>query len=178
MIEGISLREEVPDDKEFLAALYASTRSEEMKLTPWDEAQKRDFLRQQFELQTRHYRSFFGDARFAVILGASGPIGRLYVQRTQKVIHVIDIALVPEHRGKGVGASLLKSLQDEGASSGKPVEIYVEMNNPALRLYTRLGFQPIETHGIYILMRWFPGLSTAAVGPGERTPGASPDKAP
>lgn len=176
MIEGISLRAEMPEDKEFVAALYASTRSDEMKLVPWDEAQKRAFLQQQFEFQTHHYRNVYADAKFEIVLGQGKPIGRLYVQRTQDAIHLMDISLVSEHRGKGIGTDLLKTLLEESASTGKPVRIFVEMNNPALRLYTRLGFQPIDTQGIYIQMKWIAGSSAPEDEMNGGTPGSGQDK--
>ena len=35
--------------------------------------------------------------------------------------------------------------------------IHVEMSNPARRLYERLGFAPVEEHGVYLLMERRPG---------------------
>jgi ribosomal protein S18 acetylase RimI-like enzyme len=51
---------------------------------------------------------------------------------------------------------LLKRILDEAGAAGKAVRIHVERNNPAMRLYERLGFQPVEEHGIYWLMEWKP----------------------
>ena len=42
----------------------------------------------------------------------------------------------------------------EAEASGKPVKIYVEHFNPARHLYDRLGFQHVDTNGVYHLMRW------------------------
>ena len=47
----------------------------------------------------------------------------------------------------------------EGQRVGKPVRIHVERNNPALRLYHRLGFSSVEDQGVYYLMEWRPRLS-------------------
>ena len=71
-------------------------------------------------------------------------------------MHVIDIALLPEFRGRGIGAALLRELMDEAASAGRAVSIYVEESNRAQSLYRRLGFEPVGTHGVYLLMRWRP----------------------
>jgi ribosomal protein S18 acetylase RimI-like enzyme len=43
---------------------------------------------------------------------------------------------------------------DEAAAAGKAVTIHVEKNNPAMRLYRRLGFRTEEDKGVYDLMRW------------------------
>ena len=71
-------------------------------------------------------------------------------------IRLIDIALLLEHRNAGIGARLLQDLLAEAAQAGKPVRIHVEKFNPALRLYERLGFTPIEDQGVYLLMQWSP----------------------
>jgi ribosomal protein S18 acetylase RimI-like enzyme len=85
---------------------------------------------------------------------AGSSIGRLYIDRNPREHTVIDIALLPEHRGHGLGAAIMRDLMDEAQTAGKPLTIYVEKFNPALRLYQRLGFQTVEDKGIYDLMRW------------------------
>jgi len=72
---------------------------------------------------------------------------------------LIDIALLPEHRGQGVGGELMGDLLAEGEEKGLPVTIHVERFNPALRLYERLGFRHVEEQGPYYLMEWRPGAT-------------------
>ena len=84
----------------------------------------------------------------------SEPIGRLYVDRRTEEIRIIDIALLPEYRGKGVGSKLIRALLDEAEQERMPVRIHVERFNPALRLYRRLGFKVVEDEGVYYLMEW------------------------
>ncbi len=81
-------------------------------------------------------------------------IGRLYLERLPSQHRIIDIAFLPEYRGRGLGEALLRDLLDEAAAAGKPVSIHVEKLNPAMRLYRRLGFVTEEDKGIYDLMRW------------------------
>ena len=63
---------------------------------------------------------------------------------------MIDIALMPEHRGAGIGTKLLKELQEEAKAAGKKLSIHVERFNPARRLYERLGFQQVEEKEVYL----------------------------
>jgi len=156
MTRATSLRPESSQDREFLFALYASTRDEEMKLVPWSDSQKHDFLRMQFELQSTHYHNYYSSASYQIILCESRPIGRLYVHRGASQIRVIDIALLPQHRGAGIGRQLLEEVLAEGLAAKKTVAIHVERNNPALRLYTRLGFSILEDKGVYYYMEWSP----------------------
>jgi GNAT superfamily N-acetyltransferase len=148
----VTLRTAGESDNAFLRDLYASLRADELRLVRWDDAQKEAFLRQQFDAQDRHYREHYTNATFDVIELGGEPVGRLYVARWDDEIRVMDIALLPVHRGAGIGTDLLSGLRDEGAREGKRVTIHVERQNPALRLYERLGFAPVADHGVYVLL--------------------------
>jgi ribosomal protein S18 acetylase RimI-like enzyme len=152
-----TLRAVAPDDEDLLYRVYASTRTEELAPVPWTDAQKEAFLRMQFRAQSQDYAANYPDAAFEVILVDGAPAGRLYVDRRPDELLIVDIALLPEHRGSGVGGALLRDLQAEAAAAGKPVRIHVEHLNPALRLYERLGFRRIDDGGIYLLMEWTAG---------------------
>jgi GNAT superfamily N-acetyltransferase len=140
-----------------LLAVYASTRQEELALTDWDDAQKDAFVRMQFDSQRRYYEEHYRGASFDVIVVDGMPAGRLYVARWPEEIRVVDIALLPEHRGRGVGTGLMGELLAEAAAAAKPVSIHVEKFNPALRIYGRLGFSVVEDRGVYLLLRCRPG---------------------
>ena len=151
-----TLRSITPEDQDFLRRVYASTRADEMAMAPWSEEEKEEFLRFQFDAQHKYYQEQFPRAAFDLVLLDGEPIGRLYVDRREDEIRLIDIALLPEHRGCGLGGAIMEEILAEGAAAGKLVRIHVEHNNPAMRLYLRLGFRKIEEQGIYHLMEWTP----------------------
>ncbi len=124
-----------------------------MAMLPWSDAEKTAFLEMQFRAQHAHYQCYYPEADRLVMM-RDGQVGRLYLERTPTEHCIIDIALLPEHRGRGLGAALLRDLLDEAATTGKAVEIYVEKFNPAIRLYRRLGFGTEEDAGVYERMRW------------------------
>ena len=148
------LRTATPEDEQFLRAVYAGTRAEELARVPWSDEQKRAFTDMQFVAQDAHYRRHYPTAQYSIIEVQGVPAGRLYVDRLEKEILIIDIALLPEHRRVGIGTKLLRELQDEAHTAGKVLTIHVEKFNPALRLYQRLGFQQIEDKGVYLLLEW------------------------
>jgi ribosomal protein S18 acetylase RimI-like enzyme len=150
----IVLRPITPEDDSFLAQLYASTRAEEMAITGWSDEQKAAFCRMQFDAQSADYRRNYAGASFQIIERDGVSAGRLLVSRSETAIHVIDIALLPAHRGAGIGTKLLTELKGEAKADGKGLSIHVERFNPALRLYERLGFQQVEDKGVYLLMSW------------------------
>ncbi len=140
------------EDRDFLLRVYASTRAEELALTDWDETQKQAFLVQQFEAQDHHYQTNYPGARLDVVVLGGEPVGRLYVARWRAEIRIMDIALLPEHRNRGLGGALLRDLLEEAAATGRRLTIHVERYNPALRLYRRLGFEPVGETGVYLLL--------------------------
>jgi ribosomal protein S18 acetylase RimI-like enzyme len=155
-VTGIGLRPVADDDRAFLLALYGSVREPELAHLPWDDATKRAFVEQQFTAQDEHYRSNYPGATLDVIEVDGERAGRLYVHRGPSDIRIMDIALAPAFRGRGIGTTLLCTLMDDAEESGRKLSIHVEMNNPARALYQRLGFEPAGEHGVYVLMERVP----------------------
>ncbi|WP_374146029.1 N-acetyltransferase family protein [Sphingomonas sp. 28-63-12] len=151
--DGYRLRAETDADLPFLRALYGSTRDEELaQLATWSGAQKQAFIAQQFDAQRSHYRHYFPNCAFDVIEQHGQPVGRFYLDRRATQLHVIDIALMPQWRGIGLGTAILTALIKTAAQAGLGVGIFVEKFNPALRLYRRLGFVEIADTGVYLEM--------------------------
>lgn len=148
----VSNRPVADHDRAFLEGLYRSTRMEELAVLAWSEDQKTEFLRGQFEAQTRSWDVQFPDAERTIILVDGQPAGRLYLDHRDDEIRVVDIALLPEYRGQGIGRSLLEEVLEQAAARGVVVRIHVEKGNPALRLYRRLGFRVVNDAGVYWLM--------------------------
>jgi ribosomal protein S18 acetylase RimI-like enzyme len=150
----VRVRDATPDDCDFLCRVYASTRAEELAATDWSDEQKAQFCQMQFVAQDAYYRQHYRTAQFSVIERDGVGVGRLYVDRWTREIRIMDIAIFPEYRGGGIGTQLLRELMEEAQTAGKTLSIHVEKFNPALRLYERLGFRPIEDKGVYLLMEW------------------------
>jgi ribosomal protein S18 acetylase RimI-like enzyme len=150
------LRPVAGDDRAFLLDLYASVREPELALVPWDDATRRAFVEHQFSAQDTHYRQHYPGATLDLIEVDGEPAGRLYVHRGPGDVRIMDIALAPAFRGRGIGTGLLRTLIAEAEESGRKLSIHVEMNNPARTLYERLGFRPAGEHGVYVLMERVP----------------------
>ncbi len=156
MDRDISLRSITNADLEFLAQVYASTRQEELAPVPWSAEEKKVFLQMQFEAQHQYYLANYPRAQFQIIQRGGEPIGRLYLDRRAAEIRIVDIALLPAQRHSGIGTQLMQEILAEGQARGVPITIHVERFNPALRLYTRLGFRQIEDKGVYYFLEWTP----------------------
>ena len=162
--EPIRFRPIADEDLEFLYLLYASTRLSELAATGWSDGQVEAFLRMQFRLQHTQYMKNNKEAAFDLIISGDIPVGRLYINRKEERIHVIDIALLPEFRRRGIGGSILRSLTEEADERDLMMSLYVEMNNPILPFYRAIGLREIELRGIYYYMeREVNRFSTGAV---------------
>lgn len=154
--QSITLRPVGADDHEFLLSVYASTRADELALTPWTDEQRQAFVGWQFSAQQDHYAKHYPAANHDVIMFEGRPVGRLYVARLDDQIRIVDITILPAERNAGIGSYLIKQLLDEATRIGKVTQIYVEDFNPSLQLFERLGFTRAQQDGFYLLMRWTP----------------------
>ena len=167
----VALRSRKEADEAVLFEVYTRTRTEELALVPWTQDQKAAFLRQQFQAQDHAYKTGYSNADFMVVTVDGVSAGRLYLHRRAQEIRVMDIALLPRFRNQGIGSAVLREVMREGAQTERIVTIHVELFNPALRLYERLGFQRVASGPVYLLMEWQPprggGRQTVAHDSGE-----------
>lgn len=157
-MEDLSLRPTRSCDHELLLRIFAGTRLEELAMVPWDDRAKEAFLCQQFAAQSASYARYAGRSE-AIVLRGGEPVGRLYLARTDEEILIVDIAILPEHRGQGIGTQLLRGLLEEATDGGKRVSIHVARENRALGLYERLGFRRVAEHGVYLRMELDPAVT-------------------
>ena len=153
---SITLRDTGKDDDSFLFKLYASTRENAMAAWGWGAAQQEIFLRMQFQAWQRGLLADASNTTDRIILRDGEKIGRIAVIRSSTEICLADIALLPNHRGRGIGATLIRELQAEAAGRSLPLRLHVIRDNRAARLYRRLGFAAIGDSGFHVQMEWLP----------------------
>ena len=78
------------------------------------------------------------------------------VVEREEELRVLDIVLAPNLRSQGIGSLLLDEVLARARDAGKPVTLHVEANNPAQRLYARMGFRFVQDAGFYQMLRWDP----------------------
>lgn len=143
------LRPATPADEAWQLAIYASTRADELARTGWPPEQCEAFISMQHQAQQQHYRLHFPASVCQLILVGDAVAGRLWTDERADRLHILDIALLPGWRGRGLGTRCLQAL----AAGGRVLGIQVELHNPARRLYERLGFViDGEPRGLYQAM--------------------------
>ena len=150
---AISLRLAHQEDQEFLFKLYASTRQAEIEAFGWNPAQQEAFLRMQFNAQRRWYATAYAAAVEQIIEVNGQAAGRLMVAKGDTAVAtLVDISLLPEHRGGGIGGGLLRELLDQCSHDQTSLRLQVLKTNPAARLYDRLGFLKTGEDDLYLQM--------------------------
>jgi ribosomal protein S18 acetylase RimI-like enzyme len=151
----IALRPERPADRDFRYALFCRSR-----LPEWDMVDRAFFAQVmpgQFQAQTASYAAEFPTARFDIIELDGQPIGRIVVDSRADVVHLVDQAIVPEQRNRGIGTAIMRDLMARAAAAGLPVQLEVASDNdPCIGLYRRLGFEQTEVTDLYLRMLWRP----------------------
>ena len=145
---SVTLRPATPDDEDFLFQLYSSTR-DEFQLLDWNEQQKQALIKMQYDARRFQYDESYPQAEDSIILDGENAIGRMLINESDREITLVDIAVLPEHRNLGTGATLIQQLLKRAGNSSKRVRLHVLKTSPALRLYERLGFSRTGDHSMY-----------------------------
>lgn len=152
----VRLRAATAADGPLLFAIYAASRAEEMALVSWTDEQQLAFITQQHHAQSSSYRARHPEGEFLIVELLDGRgIGRLYRARISgDEVRVLDIALLPEWCGRGIGSALLHDVMAEAERGGHMVSLHVEFWNPAVRLYERLGFVEAGRNDVHVRMEY------------------------
>lgn len=150
-----TLRPAQPADEPFLRTLFATVRAEQYAALDLHPDALDDLLGMQYAAQDAGYRNQHPDATFHVVEVDGVPAGRLIVDRSGPALHVLDIALAPDQRGRGLGQALLRDLGREG----RPITLSAVRGGRALNLYRRLGFVPVGGDDVYLALEWRPAVS-------------------
>jgi GNAT superfamily N-acetyltransferase len=154
---SITVRPVTPDDEELLLKIYQSSRGDDLRGLGWDEDRISEFLGMQYEAQQHFHQNEYKRANDEIILLAGEPAGRLIVERREYEIRCIDVALLPERRNSGIGAFLIRKLQDEARRESKPLRLQVIRFSRAVNLFERSGFVRTSETGTHFQMEWTPG---------------------
>lgn len=142
-------------DAKFLSSLYASTR-DDLKMIGLPAEQFEMLVAMQHRAQDQYYRATYPEATHRIVCVGETSIGRLIVERSGSQLLLVDVALLPEFRGHGIGGAILRDLIDEAVGSGRVMVLQVVKTNPAVNLYRRLGGEITGDTGTHYQIEWRP----------------------
>lgn len=143
-------------DARFLFTLYVRTREHEVASWGWTYQQMQDFLEMQWMMQRHSYQAQFPSARDFLIVPEDVPVGRCLIDINNVRLHLIDFAVLPASRGRGIGSAVLELLKRCATRHGVPLRLSVSCSNPAQHLYRSAGFEEISRTETHLGMQWQP----------------------
>lgn len=153
----LHIRPALPSDEAFLLALYRSTRADLLALLA-DPRYIDALIAMQQHMQAAGYRSSYPDAQYEVLELDGAPAGRLVTAAVSGAVRVVDLAVMPQARGRGVAGEALRRLQRQAAQGGRDLTLAVRKDNAgARRLYAALGFAVESEDAAVLQLRWRAG---------------------
>jgi GNAT superfamily N-acetyltransferase len=148
---GPELRDVNDADEDFLFRVFVSSRESEFSVFP--EPHRAALIRMQFAAQRQSYARRYADARHSIVLVDGQDAGHLWIGEDEKDIVVLDVALLPEYRNRGIGTALYSRLIEQARAAGKVLRASVSAANPgSLRFHQRMGFTMTGGDGMYIAL--------------------------
>jgi len=155
-MERPELRLVTAADDGLIEQIYGSTRAD-LEQLPLEPMQKSQLIGAQSQMQLADYARSYPNAEHSIVQVGSEPAGRIIVDRTDEQIYLVDVALLPEFRGRGIGSALIHDLVHEARTRDVPIQLSVlRSNTGAMALYERLGFARDTTapNDMYYSMMW------------------------
>ncbi|MBV8617541.1 MAG: GNAT family N-acetyltransferase [Curvibacter sp.] len=146
-------RPEQISDQAFLLDGFRQRHGPELAFAQWPAVQLDALLSMQFDAQERGYRSQCPGAIGLLIEWAGQPVGRMIVDVSTSRLRLVDIGILPGHRGQGLGTALLAAMLRGCDLLGLVCDLQVLEGNPALRLYLRLGFSVVRRSEPYLVLQ-------------------------
>ena len=142
----LSLRPASSADEPLLLRIFAESHCAGFELLGLEPAALTALVRMQFQARQAQYQAHPGAAEYLIVRGdePDGPVvGACWLSDSPEQLRVLDIAVLPDHRRRGVARAVLTDLCARAAASATPVGLSVwHQNGPALALYRSLGFLP------------------------------------
>lgn len=154
------IRRPVTDaDEAFIDQLLTMNSAEQLGTLEYENTPLHQLVTLQAEIKRQSYELEHPNAIFEIIEFRGEPVG-LHIAEYQKVhILLIDIFLLPETRGLGIGTTVIQTLKTEAEREGKSLRMHVFKDNIAFNLYRSLGFEIVRDTGAQWEMIWRPARS-------------------
>jgi len=166
-----SLRPATAVDQPVLLQIFTESHCADLMVLGLDATALAGLVGMQYRARHGQYRSGNpGAVEYLITDGGGSPIGSCWLDDTPGRLRVLDIAVLAEHRRRGVARAVLGSLCEQAAAQGRPVRLSVwHQNLPALELYRSLGFgtvpdgaggaddgDPADLGNGYLELQWVP----------------------
>ena len=155
------LRACVDADDTFVYDVFCTTWESEVAALP-NPKLAQHVLRIQHIAQERRFRTRYPNHERYVVEEQGEPAGRLYVDRNETMMHVVDLTLLPKFQSQGIGTRIFQDLFDVAGEDRQVVTLRVPRRNVrATDLYTSLGFRLVSMDDLDSYFEWTPATIAA-----------------
>lgn len=149
----VTLRPESDQDEPFLQRLIVETIAGELGASQWPEPMRSHLLGIQYTARRHSHRTNFPQAASYIIDADAADAGWALVTTLPQQIQLVEIMVLPELRGRGIGAAAIRQVLATAAAAAKPVRLNVNVTNQAaVGLYQRLGFRRVNGDEVQHIM--------------------------
>jgi ribosomal protein S18 acetylase RimI-like enzyme len=148
------LRPALWEDNPFLEALYTDVHGPEFASLALPTPALAQLIALKFKAERMAFAAQFPDADHNIIWVGRHRIGHILFNETPTEIRLIDTALLALFRNAGIGTSIIEQLQNYAAECALPLRLSIHPQNPATRLFHRLGFANIGDETNAMRMEW------------------------
>lgn len=151
----ISLCPVEPSHENFLLKLFTECRPDLALIIDVSKKQKASIISQQFTMEQQQLIQMYPDAELNIVMFNKEPVGRLYVHHGETADRILEIGLLEQYRGRGIGGKLVTTVIENAAKIGKTVRLQVVwFNQGAYAFYEKVGFQVIENRDVFYEMQY------------------------
>lgn len=117
---------------------------------------ERQFGHWDARVQAEAFLEKWRESGFMKVLVDEQLVGGLWVRDHKDCHELREIQVLPEFRNRGIGTYLLKREIERARAARKPLRLRVLLENPAIRLYRRMGFRIVRTDDVRHYMELTP----------------------
>jgi ribosomal protein S18 acetylase RimI-like enzyme len=154
LTHDLHIRAALPHDADIQTALFVASRPElqQINLMP---NQVAALIETQQRIHQEGIQQHYPNAKIMMAEREGIVVGQYIVDDGEADSRLIDIAVMPLHRRRGIASATLSILQAEAAHAGRSVSLAVRVDNTAAKqLYIQHGFTVVSSDGLFEQMRW------------------------
>lgn len=141
---AFDLRPATKSDLDFCWPIYRDAMKPLTEaVSPWNEAAQQKVVEQAV-----------ADAGTSILRQAGADVGWVQVEETRHAVQLRQIFVLSAVRNRGLGTSFLSWMKERAERKRKDLTLDVMSNNPARRLYDRLGFKVVTATDSKVTMRY------------------------
>lgn len=135
----------------FIKELFFQYKTHELQAYSWPPEVLLPLLEMQFKAQRDAYQKQFPHSEEFILTENNSPVGWLLINKAE-TYHIVNILVHDDYRGKNIGTQTIQEVIRQANDENKRVTLNVGKNNPAHKLYSRLGFKKVSDDELFISM--------------------------